>query len=90
MDDDIRLDEMGNDMLDNMSGAHALLILAFVALTVAALVQVWRDRRRSDVVKVVWTIVIVAVPVVGVVGWGVNWLLGRAADALNRSGGSAT
>lgn len=66
------------------SGAHVLVLLALLALDVVALVQVWRDRRRSDVVKVVWTVVILALPVIGVVGWAVNWLLGKAADRLNR------
>ena len=76
-------------MLSNVSGAHVLVIAVILAIEVLALVQVWRDRRRSDVVKVVWTIVIIAVPVVGVLGWAVNWLLGRAADRLNRSNGPA-
>ncbi|KTR25094.1 PLDc N-terminal domain-containing protein [Curtobacterium citreum] len=72
-------------MLQNMSGAHLLVIVVILALDVVALVQVWRDRRRSDVVKAVWSVVILAVPVIGVVGWAVNWLLGRAAAALDRS-----
>ncbi|UFU13563.1 PLDc N-terminal domain-containing protein [Curtobacterium sp. C1] len=72
-------------MLQNMSGAHLLVIVVILALDVVALVQMWRDRRRSDVVKAVWTVVILAVPVIGVVGWAVNWLLGRAAAALDRS-----
>lgn len=72
-------------MLENLGGAHVLVLLVVLALDVLALVQVWRDRRRSDVVKIIWTVVIVAVPVIGVVGWAVNWLLGRAADRLNRS-----
>lgn len=74
-------------MLENLGGAHVLVLLVVLALDVLALVQVWRDRRRSDVVKIVWTVVIVAVPVIGVVGWAVNWLLGRAADRLNRTSG---
>lgn len=76
-------------MLGNVGGAHVLVIAVILAIDVLALVQVWRDRRRSDVVKVAWTVVIVAVPVIGVVGWAVNWLLGRAADRLNRSSGPA-
>ncbi|MFJ3035695.1 PLDc N-terminal domain-containing protein [Curtobacterium pusillum] len=76
-------------MLGNVSGAHVLVIAVILAIEVLALVQVWRDQRRSDVVKVVWTVVIIAVPVIGVVGWAVNWLLGRAADRLNRSNGPA-
>lgn len=76
-------------MLENTSGIHVLVIVVIVALEVLALVQVWRDRRRSDLVKALWTAVIVLVPVIGLVGWAVNWLLGRAADRLNRSHGPA-
>jgi cytochrome c biogenesis factor len=76
-------------MLENLAGAHLLIILVILALDALALVQVWRDRRRSDVVKVLWTVVIIALPVIGVLGWAVNWLLGRAADRLNRPNGPA-
>lgn len=76
-------------MLENLAGAHLLIILVILALDALAVVQVWRDRRRSDVVKVLWTVVIIALPVIGVLGWAVNWLLGRAADRLNRSNGPA-
>lgn len=74
-------------MIENQSGAHVLIILLILALEVLALVQVWRDRRRSDAVKIVWTAVIIVLPVIGVLGWAVNWLLGRAADRLNRPSG---
>ncbi|MFJ4297836.1 PLDc N-terminal domain-containing protein [Curtobacterium sp. NPDC089689] len=67
-----------------MTGFHVLVLLVLLALDVVALVQVWRGPRRSDVVKWVWTIVILFVPVIGVLGWAVNWLLGKAADRLNR------
>ncbi len=73
-------------MFDNLAGGHVVVITVILLVEVLALVQVWRDRRRSDLVKVVWTVVIVAVPVIGVLGWAVNWLLGRAADRLNRGG----
>jgi hypothetical protein len=76
-------------MLGNLSGLHVLVILVFLALEILALVQVWRDRRRSSLVKVLWTVAIVALPVIGVLGWAVNWLLGRATDRLNRPGGPA-
>lgn len=71
-------------MLGNLSGLHVLVILVFLALEILALVQVWRDRRRGNLVKVLWTVAIVALPVIGVLGWAVNWLLGRAAHRLNR------
>lgn len=78
-------DDERHEMFENLAAGHLLVILLLLALEALALVQVWRDRRRSDLVKVVWTLVIVLVPVVGVLGWAVNWLLGRAADGLNRS-----
>jgi hypothetical protein len=71
-------------VLTNVSGAHAVVLLVLLALEAVALVQVWRDRRRTQVVKVLWTVVILALPVIGVLGWAVNWLLGKAADALQR------
>ncbi|MBF4583207.1 PLDc N-terminal domain-containing protein [Curtobacterium sp. VKM Ac-2865] len=74
-------------MLENLAGAHVLVILIILVLDALALVQVWRDRRRSDLVKVLWTVAIVALPVIGVLGWAVNWLVGRAADRLNRPAG---
>jgi len=76
-------------MLTNLSGLHLLVILVFLALEIVAIVQVWRDRRRSDLVKALWTVAIVLLPVIGVLGWAVNWLLGRAADRLNRPAGPA-
>jgi hypothetical protein len=75
-----------DDVFENLAGAHVLVLVLLLTLDVLALVQVWRDRRRSDAVKIVWTLVIVLVPVVGVLGWAVNWLLGRAADGLQRTG----
>lgn len=71
-------------MIENVSGVHSVVLLLLLAIEVLALVQVWRDRRRTQLVKVLWTIVILALPVVGVLGWAVNWLLGKAVDALQR------
>jgi heme A synthase len=76
-------------VLENLTGAHVLVILIILVLDALALVQVWRDRRRSDLVKVLWTVAILLLPVIGVLGWAVNWLLGRAADRLNRPAGPA-
>ncbi|WP_123936791.1 MULTISPECIES: PLDc N-terminal domain-containing protein [unclassified Curtobacterium] len=68
----------------DLSESHVFVLLLMLALEVLALVQVWRDRRRTLVVKVLWTLVILALPVIGVLGWAVNWLLGKAAEALQR------
>ncbi|ROS32650.1 phospholipase D-like protein [Curtobacterium sp. PhB78] len=71
-------------MFMDLSESHVIVLLLMLALEVLALVQVWRDRRRTLVVKVLWTLVILALPVIGVLGWAVNWLLGKAAEALQR------
>ncbi|WP_132100821.1 PLDc N-terminal domain-containing protein [Curtobacterium sp. PhB146] len=68
----------------DLSESHVFVLLLMLAFEVLALVQVWRDRRRTLVVKVLWTLVILALPVIGVLGWAVNWLLGKAAEALQR------
>jgi len=81
---------MEDDVLENLSGLHLLVMALILALDAVALVQVWRDPRRSDVVKVAWTVAVLFLPVIGFVGWAVNWLLGRAADRLNRSGASGS
>ncbi|TCU43794.1 phospholipase D-like protein [Curtobacterium sp. PhB146] len=71
-------------MFMDLSESHVFVLLLMLAFEVLALVQVWRDRRRTLVVKVLWTLVILALPVIGVLGWAVNWLLGKAAEALQR------
>jgi hypothetical protein len=76
-------------MFENLTGAHVLIILVLLVLEVLALVQVWRDQHRSNPVKILWTVAIVALPVIGVLGWAVNWLLGRAAGRPNRHAGPA-
>jgi hypothetical protein len=69
-------------------GTIGLLYLGVIALVlaldVAALTQVWRDGRHSTVVKVIWTVLIAALPVIAVLGWALNWTLGKAADRLDR------
>ncbi|TCL79343.1 phospholipase D-like protein [Curtobacterium sp. PhB142] len=71
-------------MFMDLSESHVFVLLLMLTLEVLAIVQVWRDRRRTLVVKVLWTLVILALPVIGVLGWAVNWLLGKAAEALQR------
>ncbi|WP_422873777.1 hypothetical protein [Curtobacterium sp. RRHDQ66] len=41
-------------------------------------------------IEVAWTVAVLFLPVIGFVGWAVNWLLGRAADRLNRSGAAGS
>lgn len=71
-------------MLADLGGWHVGVSVVWFALGILALVQVWRDPRRSQLVKVAWTIVIVAIPLLGVAGWLVNYVLGTASEALAR------
>jgi uncharacterized membrane protein YhaH (DUF805 family) len=72
-------------MFVDLNGPHILVVLIMLIADIAALVQVWRDRSRSNAVKIVWTVVVIALPVIGLIGWAVNWLLGRAADHSGHS-----
>ena len=56
-----------------------LAVFAVILLDVVALVQIWRNSSRSSVAQILWTLVIVMLPLIGGVGWFVNWSLGRAA-----------
>jgi hypothetical protein len=73
----------------NISIWHTVILLATVVFTVAlditALAQTWRDVRRSLVAKLVWTAVIVVLPLIGGIGWAINWSLGRAAEKLSKN-----
>jgi hypothetical protein len=71
-------------MLGGFSLVHLIVLLALLALDVVALTQVWRDPRRGSITKVLWTIVIVMVPLIGSLGWLFNWLLAKATERLNR------
>lgn len=71
-------------MFIGFSVSHLLVLIAIVALDVIALAQVWNDKTRSDLVKIVWTLAIVFLPLVGGLGWLVNWLLGRLTKRIER------
>jgi hypothetical protein len=66
-------------------GSHLVVLVLVVLVDVGALVLLWRDRTRSQLAKVVWTVVVLALPLVGALGFLVNWALGRLADRLNRA-----
>jgi ABC-type transport system involved in cytochrome c biogenesis permease subunit len=71
-------------MLGNVAVGHLIVLVLMALVTVAALVVLWRDRTRRDLVKVLWTVIIVAIPVVGTLGFFVNHGLGKLVDHLNR------
>lgn len=70
---------------DTLGGGHIGVLLVIALIEVGALVVLWRDRTRSQPAKVVWTVVVIALPVLGALGFLLNWALGRLADRLNRA-----
>lgn len=71
-------------MFGDFGVSHLLVLIAIVALDVIALAQVWNDKTRSDLVKIVWTLAIVFLPLVGGLGWLFNWLLGRLTKRIEK------
>lgn len=66
-----------------MGGYHLLIIVIIgIIMPLVALVQIWRDRRRSVVNQVVWTAVVVVIPLFGFIGWLIDYVLGKAVLAL--------
>jgi hypothetical protein len=68
----------------SLTAWHTIIIGIVLALDLVALVQVVRDRRRSRTAKVVWSLVIVLLPVAGFVGWLIDLTLGAATRGLDR------
>jgi uncharacterized membrane protein YhaH (DUF805 family) len=66
--------------------AHPLVLLIVLAMFVAALVLCWRSRRDTAT-KVIWTVLIIVIPVLG----SLVFLIVEAvsAPARNRAGGRA-
>ena len=67
-------------MFVNVSFTHLGIVVALLAAIVAGLVSVWRSPL--DVVRqVVWTILIVALPIVGAAAWFLTLAFERRARA---------
>jgi hypothetical protein len=47
---------------------------AWIILAVCALASIWMGRRHGKPAKLVWTVIVVMVPVIGACGW---YVLGR-------------
>ncbi|MFS4507035.1 PLDc N-terminal domain-containing protein [Clavibacter sp. Sh2141] len=70
--------------MGSLTAWHTIIIGIVLALDLVALVQVTRDPRRSRTAKVVWSLVIVLLPLVGFVGWLIDLMLGAATRGLDR------
>jgi hypothetical protein len=66
-------------------GGHVAVLLVITLLEVGTIVLLWRDVTRSQLAKAIWTVVIVLLPILGALGFLLNWALGRLADRLNRA-----
>jgi len=69
-----------------IGGAVVLpLLLAYVALVGAALLQVVRDRQLSGLARDLWIVAIVLLPVLGTIAWfGVGHRTAEAARTIAR------
>ncbi|KIQ07664.1 hypothetical protein BIU95_06960 [Curtobacterium sp. MCBA15_007] len=76
--------------MNNLAAWHLLVIAVYLAFIIVALVQVARDRRRSGTNKVVWVVIIVLIPVIGFVGWFIDWVLGAVTRGLDRRNSRTT
>ncbi|MDQ0745393.1 hypothetical protein QFZ62_002701 [Clavibacter sp. B3I6] len=70
--------------MGSLTAWHTIIIGIVLALDLVALVQVVRDRSRSRTAKVVWSLVIVLLPIAGFVGWLIDLTLGAATRGLDR------
>lgn len=68
----------GRSLLAGGAGWPLWLAAASVIAGVAALASIWLGRHHSRSAKVVWTVVVVVVPVVGPLAWFLlGWERGR-------------
>jgi hypothetical protein len=50
------------------------LTAAAIIIAVAALASIWLGRHHSTRAKLVWTVIVVVIPILGPIGW---FVLGR-------------
>ncbi|ADG73224.1 hypothetical protein Cfla_0305 [Cellulomonas flavigena DSM 20109] len=63
-------------MFVNVSYTHPVILVTYLALTIWALVSIWRHGRADTGQKVIWTIVVVAAPYIGALVWAVLLAVG--------------
>ncbi|RKR73014.1 hypothetical protein [Frondihabitans australicus] len=78
-------------MLVDLGGwSHFVILGVVLAVFVVSLVMVWQSAGRGTVERVVWTALIVFIPVVGILAWQGNFWIGLAMKRLNRPRGNAS
>lgn len=76
-------------MIDSVSPVHLLVLLASavaLAAAILAIVVTIRSRSLSRTQKIVWTILLIVLPVAGLIAWGIVRLArsGRSSRAHTR------
>ncbi|MBD7919824.1 PLDc N-terminal domain-containing protein [Cellulomonas sp. Sa3CUA2] len=56
-------------MFVNVSYTHVVIVVAYLALTIAALVSIWRRDGADVAQKVFSTVAVIAVPFIGALLW---------------------
>jgi len=64
----------GRSLLAGRTTWPLWFVAAAIILAVLALASIWMGKRHGRPAKIVWTVIVVLVPILGACGW---YLLGR-------------
>lgn len=65
-------------MFQNTSYVHPVILLGILLITVVSLVSIWTSKQVPLTSKLIWTIVVVFLPVVGAALWWVRFSMRRS------------
>lgn len=64
----------GRSLLAGRTTWPLWFVAAAIILAVLALASIWMGKRHGRQAKIVWTVIVVVIPILGACGW---YLLGR-------------
>jgi Phospholipase_D-nuclease N-terminal len=71
----------GRSLLAGRTTWPLWFVAAAIILAVLALASIWMGKRHGRPAKIVWTVIVVVIPILGACGW---YLLGRERRKLPR------
>ncbi|RKR73023.1 hypothetical protein [Frondihabitans australicus] len=72
-------------MFESAYGSERIVTAVVIAvLELTALIVVWAGRERPTLIKVIWSAIVLLLPLVGAVGFFINQALGRISRHLRR------